>query len=230
MIMNIDSPNMRYVAVIPVKETSERVPSKNFKPFYNDKSLLDILIEKLLKVEILDHIYISTNKKDLDISHDKITVLERDEEYCNNIKPWNEVIHEIASNIPERLETQVVWCHVTTPLFDGYQEAIDTWTCQGDIYNSMVAVEKFQEFLVNEKGRAINYNHGAWFTYSQYLDPLYKITSNLFIMTLKDIINLEYFINTKPYLYKVDPMSAIDIDHPWQWDIAKILYEKKSCK
>ena len=54
---------MRIVAIIPVKEKSERVPSKNFKTFCNEKSLLDILLEKLLKVDLLDHIYISTNKK-----------------------------------------------------------------------------------------------------------------------------------------------------------------------
>ena len=72
---------MRTVAVIPVKETSERVPSKNFKSFSDEKSLLDILLEKLLKLEILDHIYISTNKKDINVSHDKITVLEREVEY-----------------------------------------------------------------------------------------------------------------------------------------------------
>jgi len=42
---------MRIVAIIPVKEKSERVPSKNFKTFSDEKSLLDILLEKLLKME-----------------------------------------------------------------------------------------------------------------------------------------------------------------------------------
>jgi CMP-N-acetylneuraminic acid synthetase len=49
-------------------------------------------------------------------------------------------------------------------------------------------------------------------------------------MTLKDIVNLRYVINTKPYLYEVDSISAIDIDWPWQWKLAKTLYEEKLCK
>jgi len=221
---------MRTVAVIPVKETSERVPSKNFKSFSDEKSLLDILLDKLLKLEVLDHIYISTNKKDIDVSHDKITVLERDVEYCDNVKPWSDVIHEIASKVPEPNDTTVVWCHVTTPLFDDHEEAIDTWFSAGEEYNSLVAVEKFKEFLIDDKGRGVNYNHGAWFPYSQNLPPLYTITYSLFIMTLEDIVNLRYVINTKPYLYEVDSISAIDIDWPWQWKLAKTLYEEKSCK
>ena len=37
---------MKIVAVIPVKEISERVKSKNLRDFYNGESLLKILIKK----------------------------------------------------------------------------------------------------------------------------------------------------------------------------------------
>jgi len=49
----------RLVAIIPVKEKSERVPEKNFREFSdNGDSLLDITINKLSRLENLDYIYI----------------------------------------------------------------------------------------------------------------------------------------------------------------------------
>ena len=43
---------MKIVAVIPVKEVSERVKSKNYRNFHKNSSLLDILINKLKNVKI----------------------------------------------------------------------------------------------------------------------------------------------------------------------------------
>ena len=51
---------MKIVAVIPVKEISERVRKKNLRKFYKNKSLLDILIEKLKKCRDISKIYISS--------------------------------------------------------------------------------------------------------------------------------------------------------------------------
>ena len=36
--------------IIPVKSQSERIINKNFRPFYKNMSLTDILVEKLLKI------------------------------------------------------------------------------------------------------------------------------------------------------------------------------------
>ena len=54
---------MKIVAVIPVKEVSERVKSKNYRNFHKNSSLLDILINKLKKCKDISKIYISSNSK-----------------------------------------------------------------------------------------------------------------------------------------------------------------------
>ena len=56
---------MKIVAVIPVKEISERVKSKNLRDFYNGESLLKILIKKLKKCKEIEKIYISSNSEKL---------------------------------------------------------------------------------------------------------------------------------------------------------------------
>tara|TARA_B100000212_G_C27379283_1_gene536213 strand:+ start:1706 stop:2389 length:684 start_codon:yes stop_codon:yes gene_type:complete len=219
--------NKRLVAIIPVKETSERVPEKNFRKFSdNGDSLLDITINKLLRLKKLDHIYISTDKEGLDFSNKKnISIINRDKSFCNNITPWSDVIFHVANSIPEIEDTSVCWVHTTTPLFDFYEEAIEKFlSLDNDKFNSLVAVEKSQEFLIDNKGRPINYMFGVWHKYSQDLPELYKITGALFINNLKSIKANQYVIGTKPFLFDVPPKFCLDIDHLWQFELAQIMY------
>ena len=80
--------------VIPVKKTSDRVKNKNFRKFYQNKSLFELLIEKLKKSNFVKNIFISSNKKSIE---KKVTALGcdfiyREDKYCNNVIPWSEMI------------------------------------------------------------------------------------------------------------------------------------------
>ena len=221
----------RLVAIIPVKEKSERVPEKNFRKFSeNGDSLLEITINKLLRLKKLDFIYISTDKEGLDFGNNKnISVIKRDKSFCNNVTPWSDVIFNVANSIPEKDDACVLWVHTTTPLFDFYEEAIDKFlSLDKNNYNSLVAVEKSQEFLIDNKGRPINYMYGVWHKYSQDLPELYKITGALFINELKAIKANQYVIGTKPYLFDVPPKFCLDIDHLWQFELAQIMFRNLS--
>lgn len=221
--------SQRTIAIIPVKKTSERVPNKNFKPFNsNGDSLLDITIKKLRDIEEIDHIYISSDKKDIKIKNkEKLSILERDEEYCNNITPWSDVISNIAETIPENDNSIIMWCHSTTPLFNSYGDALKKFfELPEDNYNSLVAVEKLKEFIIDEKGMPWNYSYGIWHKYSQDLPNLYKIIGSLFINRLGEMKKIRYVINSNPYLFQVDSKFGIDIDTQWQFELAQILYKE----
>ena len=49
------------VALIPVREGSQRVKGKNFIPFSEGKSLLEIKINALKEADCFDHIYVSND-------------------------------------------------------------------------------------------------------------------------------------------------------------------------
>jgi len=218
----------RIVAVIPVKENSERVPNKNFRPFNSEgESLIDITIKKLSRIEILDHIYISTDKEDFKIDdNEAITVLKREKKFCNNIVPWSDVIYNVMKSIPEKDNTIIMWSHTTTPLFKSYEKALKTFLELDSVkYNSLVVVEKLKEFIIDEKGMPWNYMYGIWHKYSQDLPNLYKITGSLFINELSEMLNTRYVINSKPFLFEIDSKFGIDIDTEWEYELAQILYK-----
>ena len=155
---------MKIVAVIPVKEISERVKSKNLRNFYNDQSLLKILIKKLKKCKEIKEIYISSDSEKIKrISKlEKCKYLHRDKKFCNNVTSWSDVISEVVNSIPEDNLTTLMWCHTTTPLFDSYSKAIKIYKKKKFKNDGLISVAKFSQFIVNEKKMPINYSwvHG----------------------------------------------------------------------
>ena len=218
----------KIIAIVPVKEISERVPNKNFRKFTeNGNSLLDLTINKLKSIGNLDHIYISSDKDNIEIPlNQNITLLKRDKKFCDNVTPWSEVIFNVANSIPEEEDTTILWVHATTPLFNFYKEALQKYlNLDKNIFNSLVAVEKSKEFLIDKKGRPINYMFGVWHKYSQDLPELFKITGALFINKLSEIKKNRYVIGTNPFLFEVPSEYCLDIDNEWQFELAKILYK-----
>ena len=221
---------MKIVAVIPVKEHSERVPNKNIRKFYNSKSLLDILITKLKKCQDISKIYISSNSKKIkNISKkNKCFYIERDFRYCNNVTAWSEVIFEVVNNIPENENTVLMWCHTTTPLFDSYKRAISIFKNKKFKHDGLISVEKYKRFLISEKKKPINYSWGIWHPYSQDLDSVFSVTGALFMMKIKDFKKNRYVISKNPYFLETKNLEGIDIDTKEDFKLAQLLYRNKS--
>jgi len=222
---------MRVVAVVPVKSISERVESKNFKDFFEGKSLLDLLINKLRYSKEIDDIYISSNELDVKDKVEKIgcKFIQRSDEFCNNNIPWSDVIAHIAHSIPEEEDTSIAWCHTTSPLFDEYDEAVKSYKalCSSEKFDGLVAVSELTEFIVSERKQPINYSWGSWHRYSQHLDTMYAITGALFIAQKIEMVRNRYVISKNPYFYKVSPFKAIDIDTEYDFKLAQLLMKNR---
>ena len=222
---------MRVVAVIPVKSISERVKSKNFREFFASESLLDLLINKLRNSNEIDDIYISSNALD---AKDRVEELgckfiQREDEFCNNNIPWSDVIAHIAGSIPEDDNTAIAWCHTTSPLFDEYDEAIQSYTAstKDGKFDGLVTVSELAEFIVSENRQPINYSWGPWHRYSQHLDTMYAITGALFIAPKIEMVRNRYVISKNPDFYVVPPIQAIDVDTEYDFKLAQLLMQNK---
>ena len=220
---------MKIVAVIPVKEISERVKSKNLRNFYKNDSLLKILIKKLKKCKEIKEIYISSNSEKIKkiSKKEKCKYLHRDKKFCNNITSWSDVISEVVNSIPENEQTILMWCHTTTPLFDSYNKAINIYKKKNFKNDGLISVANFSQFIVNEKKMPINYTWGAWHPYSQNLEKLYYITGALFMTKISEMKKNRYVISRNPHYLIAENIEAIDIDTNYDFELAKILYQNK---
>ena len=70
-------------------------------------------------------------------------------------------------------------------------------------YDSLVAVNKFNGFLLNDRLYPINYNWGKWHDYSQNLPNYYTVNGALFISTASSILDLNYLIGKNRFIFYV---------------------------
>lgn len=214
------------IAVIPVKETSERVNNKNFRIFADNYSLLELKIIQLIDSCAFDKIYVSSDSeraREIAELHG-VHFIRRNQEFCNNQVPWSDVIVEVVSSLPVDNESSIAWCHTTSPLFDRYKEACEFYRNLGSQYDSIVAVRKFSEFLVTDKGRPYNYNWGVWHEYSQNLQELYSVTGAIFITKKWRILENRYVISRNPSFFVSSPFESVDVDTEYDFCLAQMLY------
>ena len=81
--------------IIPAKSNSSRVPRKNFRPFYNNLSLVDIAAQSALDANLNIPIIVSTNNLDYRHQNSSINVLYRDE----NLSLLETPIVDVLKNI-----------------------------------------------------------------------------------------------------------------------------------
>lgn len=165
--------SQRFVAVVPVKENSERVPRKNFREFTRGESLFDRKLKQLSSSEGISEVYVSTDSPEvLDTTSTQFVPLKRDKSLCNNLTPWSEVIEGVLDSLPEPDSTVVVWAHTTVPFFRRFEEAIAHFQClsgEESGFDSVIASSALREFVVGPDGLPVNYAWGAWHDYSQNL-------------------------------------------------------------
>lgn len=80
-----------YVAIIPVREGSQRVKNKNIKPFANS-SLLEIKIRQMLRIKEQGYI------DEVIVNSDSLPMLELATKL--GATPINEALHNWATNTP----------------------------------------------------------------------------------------------------------------------------------
>ena len=73
---------MGCIGIIKYKTVSERFPGKHTKIFANNKNLVEIKIDQLLKSGV-EHIYISTDDENV-CNTENVTYIKRDKRFCNN--------------------------------------------------------------------------------------------------------------------------------------------------
>jgi len=212
------------VALIPIREGSERIRNKNFIDFAGRRSLLDIKIDHLKQAGCFDRIYISSDSDRARqiAKENEIDFLERATEMCQSSVIWADVVEHIMNTIPGN--PIVVWALATSPLFKRYTNAVEDFLAHKE-NDSLVAVLPKKSFFINKFGKGINYNPGYWHPYSQELETYYEVTGACYIGRKSDMLKWNYWFGIKPQLFEVSETEAIDVDTLEHFKFAQKLHD-----
>ncbi|MCL2399034.1 MAG: hypothetical protein FWC91_04715 [Defluviitaleaceae bacterium] len=217
-------------AVIPAKGTSTRVPEKNFRDFYEGKSIIDILAEKLLKLLPAQDIYISSDDNSVAKIADKLGINFhlRDEYLTRNSTPMNEVVQGVCLQLP--MDDAYMWCQATEPLFNEYDKCLKIWhDLDKSKYDSLAVCYPIKRFLLDQNHKPMGFGFGPWHNCSQDLPQMYQLNFTMGILTRDWIEKCGYHVGGKPYWYESEQF-CIDIDDMDDWELAKMAYQYKMNK
>jgi CMP-N-acetylneuraminic acid synthetase len=221
---------MSIYAVIPVKGSSERVQSKNFRPFVDGMSLTELKVRQTVESGVFSDVFISS---DSDLAADLaakygITFIRRDAAYCNNHIPWSDVIHHVVESLPIGDDDSVCWSHSTSPLFWRFREAVEKYESNfAHGFNGLVGVAKLNEYILTENARPVNYAWGVWHPYTQNVEKLFRVSGSIYLAPRSEMLRCRYVVPQNPYLYETSPFEAIDVDTEYDFDLARLLYQNR---
>lgn len=227
----------RFVAFIPCRAGSVRVPNKNTIPFGTDKDgLIGRKLGQLQVSERLAKIVVSTDDPIVAAianscatrSAIEIEVVERPAELAT-AGVLDPLILHAASLVGEGV---LCWMHVTSPFFDAkcVDGACDEYLSmveQGP-YDSLMGVTRKHEFYWR-RGECISHDRSvAKWPQTQDIDPFFEVNSTIFMAPTALVRETADRIGFKPYLLEVPRLEAMDIDWPDDFALAEFIALRES--
>lgn len=217
---------------LPTRKGSERVKSKNTRPFAGiEGGLVENKIKQILATRLVDEIIFSSNdEKCMTIAEkysddSRLKIIPRPESLC--LSSTN--LQDLISYVPMVTDAEhILWGHVTTPLCgaEQYDNGIKIYFEKlNEGYDSLVGVTELKNFLLNKEGKLINNTTNIPWPRTQDLEALYSINHTMFLAKREVYIEQKNRIGEKPLLHIMDELHSFDIDWPDDFTITEIIYK-----
>lgn len=217
---------------LPTRKGSERVKSKNTRPFAGiEGGLVENKIKQLLATKHIDEILFSSNDEmciaiaEKYASDSRLRIIPRPNELC--LSTTN--LQDLICYVPTITNADhILWGHVTTPLVEAkvYVTAIEQYLSKiTKGYDSLVSVKELKNFLLNQEGKLVNNTTDIPWPRTQDLEPLYEINHAIFLAKRSVYTEQKNRIGQKPLLYIMDEIHSKDIDWEEDFKIAEIMYK-----
>ncbi len=219
----------RSVALIAVKENSDRVPNKNIRPFSNT-NLLELKIEQVIKSQSVQKVVVSSESEtimNIVQKYSDVIFHKRDPYYSTNDVPMSEVYSYLASEVDSEL---IMWVPVTNPLAGPhiYKEAMAQYKKLESGFDSLLSCIEVKDYLIKDE-QPINFSRAPWMK-SQNLSGIKALSFVVNILKRNDMIKWGSLVGLKPLYITLDTEVSIDIDFQSDFDYCEYLFKKNPNK
>ena len=217
-----------FVAVVPMRHHSERVPGKNYRPIAG-KPLFHHILDTLLQVPELTQIAVDTDSPTITESvrkdYPQVMIIERPEHLRADTIAMNEVLLHSTECLPADLYLQT---HSTNPLLRSQtiSSAVQALVSQYPAYDSLFSVTRMQTRLWDQLARPVNHNP-AILLRTQDLPPIYEENSCMYLFTRQTLEQRRNRLGERPYMFEIPASEAWDIDEELDFSIAEMILSKR---
>ena len=210
---------MKVAAIIPIKEKSKRVKSKNFRSFCGEP-LYRFFMKRLIDSPF-DEIYIDTDSAEISEYARGMGwgVIERVPELAADSANGNDLLVYEANMVDAEIYFQLF---ITAPLLRSQtiHDAYKIMTTQIEYDSLFTATEIYSWFWYNNK--PVNYDPKV-LPRSQDATPIIRETTGLYAIRRKALLENKCRIGESPYMLYVDEIEAMDIDTEQDFRIAEFI-------
>jgi CMP-N-acetylneuraminic acid synthetase len=212
----------RVVAVVPLKERSQRFPGKNLA-ILNEKPLYESILNSLSLVNEIDEIYIFSSSAKFKVPFQdktkKIFHKTRPEDLDGDDVSINEVLRVF---LHETEAETIVLAHATSPFIS--PETISTCIKKvvTGLNDSALAAVRLHKFAVFN-GIALNFKRDEDLPPLQTIEPVVIEQGGLYVFRKSEFLTSNSRVGTNPHFAYVDLFEGIDIDTPEDFDLAKAM-------
>lgn len=216
----------KVTAVVAVRKGSQRVLNKNIKPF-GDTTLLDLKLQTLLKVSNIDEIIVNSDCDEMiEIGKSYGVTTKKREEYFASSEASNSEFH---GHIGETTDTDYIFlAPVCSPFISSekHEEAINQFMnsdCDSLTSTSLVKGHLWLD------GKPINYDLDN-VPNSQDLPDIEMINYGITIVDKNTMKNKSRVIGDNPDFIILNEYEGVDINTPFEFQTAEIIYKLQKNK
>jgi CMP-N-acetylneuraminic acid synthetase len=214
----------RFVALVPMRHHSQRVPGKNYR-LLAGKPLYQHIIGTLLAVPEIAEVVVDTDSEPvmegLRQHFPSVKILSRPASLRDDMVPMNEILIHDTSQAKADFYLQT---HSTNPLLrpQTVSRAIRTFLADYPAHDSLFSVTRLQTRLWDQNGHAINHDPNVLLQ-TQDLPPVYEENSCLYIFTRPALVGRRNRLGERPLMFEMDADEAWDIDEELDFAICDFL-------
>jgi len=214
------------VAIIPIRKNSQRIKNKNFINFYKGKSLLELKIEQLKKVNEIDEIVVSSDSLKAKKIADKykISFQERDKYYASSKCSGSDFFHHLALTVHG---DYLMYCPCTSPIIKikTYKKFIKKFFSLKNKFDSLNTVSILDTFMW-KNNKSLNYNSFKAPNSQDLPKNYFELTFGINIISRNRMIKLKNIVGRKPKFMVLSKLESTDIDDKIDFLAAQVLYKK----
>jgi CMP-N-acetylneuraminic acid synthetase len=214
----------RVVALVPIKDHSERVAGKNFRDFCG-KPLYHHIVQTLDRTYAVDEVIIDTDSdrvvREASGLSGKVKVIERPESIRGDDVSMNRVIEHDLSETEADIYIQT---HATNPLLhsETIAHALKAFVEAEEDHDSLFSVNVHQSRFCLSDGSPVNHDPENLIR-TQDLPPVYEENSCLYVFTKNSFSVQQRRIGLKPSMFPTPKLESIDIDDEFTFRLAELL-------
>lgn len=213
----------KILAIIPARGGSKGIPKKNIK-LLNGKPLIHYTIEKLIKINKISKIIVSTDSEEIINSISKfkeVEIYKRPDKLSTDLIPLDPVILDVVKNQKEKFD-YIFTFNPTSPLISKKTiiKCID-YVINNQIDSFTTALD-IRHLIWYETGNKFKLIHGERKN-RQELKPIIKEIGAIVGCSFNYLINTGKRVSDNPKFYLISEEEAIDIDSYKDWQLAELI-------